>query len=63
MCGDVLPFNGPTEYAADGAHLAVDGRRLVTRLHPSGADLLKVAACDRVEALSHDRVKVVVQGV
>ncbi|MNE31647.1 hypothetical protein D3C80_1252250 [compost metagenome] len=61
MITDVLPFNGSTKYSADRAHFAVDRRRLVAQLHPSGAYLVKITAGDRVEPLRHDRLEVVVE--
>ncbi|MNJ49848.1 hypothetical protein D3C77_451030 [compost metagenome] len=57
------PFNGATEYTADAAHLAVHCGRFIASLQPGCSDLLQVTGGDGINALRHDRVEVVVQGV
>lgn len=64
-CVPAAPFRSQcsTGKAADRAHFAIDRRGLFSRLHPSGAELVQVAAGDCVETLKHDRLEVVVKRV
>lgn len=63
MCIDVIPLDRPAEYSADRAHFPVDRGGLVAGLHPSCADQLQVSPGDRVQALGHDWVEVIAEGV